>query len=101
MQDAIQDSQAGRAFVGVDRARESALDATTLLKFRRLLEKNALTQRMFVALNATLTGKDLPMRSGTIVDATIINAPSSTRNAEHERDEGMHQAKKETRGTSA
>jgi IS5 family transposase len=59
-----------------------------------LLEKNELTQRMFVAINATLTEKGLLMRSGTIVDATIINAPSSTKNAEHKRDEDMHQTKK-------
>ena len=94
VEDAIYDSQAVRAFVGVDLARETAPDATTLLKFRRLLEKNALTQRMFVAINATLTEKGLLMRSGTIVDATIINAPSSTKNAEHKRDEDMHQTKK-------
>ena len=94
VEDAIYDSQSVRAFVGVDLARESAPDATTLLKFRRLLEKNELTQRMFVAINATLTEKGLLMRSGTIVDATIINAPSSTKNAEHKRDEDMHQTKK-------
>jgi IS5 family transposase len=94
VEDAIYDSQAVRAFVGMDLARESAPDATTLLKFRRLLEKNELTQRVFVAINATLTGKGLLMRSGTIVDATIINAPSSTKNAEHKRDEDMHQTKK-------
>ena len=94
VEDAIYDSQSVRAFVGVDLARESAPDATTLLKFRRLLEKNELTQRMFIAINATLTEKGLLMRSGTIVDATIINAPSSTKNAEHKRDEEMHQAKK-------
>jgi IS5 family transposase len=94
VEDAIYDSQAVRAFVGVDLARETAPDATTLLKFRRLLETNDLTQRMFVAINATLTEKGLLMRSGTIVDATIINAPSSTKNAEHKRDEDMHQTKK-------
>jgi IS5 family transposase len=94
VEDAIYDSQSVRAFVGVDLARESAPDATTLLKFRRLLETNELTQRMFVAINATLAEKGLLMRSGTIVDATIINAPSSTKNAEHKRDEDMHQTKK-------
>jgi transposase, IS5 family len=94
VEDAIYDSQAVRAFVGVDLARETAPDATTLLKFRRLLETNALTQQMFVAINATLAEKGLLMRSGTIVDATIINAPSSTKNAEHKRDEDMHQTKK-------
>ena len=94
MEDAIYDSQAVRAFVGVDLTRESAPDATTLLKFRRLLETNELTQRTFVAINATLTEKGLLMRSGTIVDATIIAAPSPTKNAEHKRDGDMHQMKK-------
>ena len=94
VEDAIYDSQSVRAFVWVDLARESAPDATTLLKFRRLLNKNELTESMFVAINGTLTEKGLLMRSGTIVDATIINAPSSTKNAEHKRDEDMHQTKK-------
>jgi IS5 family transposase len=94
VEDAIYDSQSVRAFVGIDLARETAPDATTLLKFRRLLETNDLTQRMFMAINATLTQKGLLMRSGTIVDATIINAPPSTKNAEHARDGDMHQTKK-------
>jgi IS5 family transposase len=81
VEDAIYDSQSVRAFVGIDLARENAPDATTLLKFRRLLETNDLTQRMFVAINATLTEKGLLMRSGTIVDATIINAPPRRRMA--------------------
>jgi IS5 family transposase len=57
VQDAIYDSQAVRAFVSVDLTRETALDATTVLKFRRLLGTNELTQRMFVAINTTLTEK--------------------------------------------
>jgi IS5 family transposase len=94
VEDVIYGSQAVRAFVGVDLARESAPDATTSLKFRRLLETNELTQRMFIAINATLTEKKLLMRSGTVVDATIINAPPSTKNAEHKHDADMHQTKK-------
>ena len=94
VEDAIYDSQSVRAFVGIDLARENAPDATTLLKFRRLLETNDLTQRMFAAINATLTEKGLLMRSGTIVDATIINAPPSTKNREGKRDGDMHQTKK-------
>ena len=94
VEDAIYDSQSVRAFVGIDLARENAPDATTLLKFRRLLETNDLTQRMFAAINATLTEKGLLMRSGTIVDATIINAPPSTKNKDGKRDGDMHQTKK-------
>ena len=94
VEDAIYDSQSVRAFVGIDLARENAPDATTLLKFRRLLETNDLTQRMFLAINATLTEKGLLMRSGTIVDATIINAPCSTKNSDGKRDADMHQTKK-------
>ena len=80
VEDTIYDSQSVRAFVGIDLARENATDATTLLRFRRLLETHDLTQYMFQAINATLTEKGLLMHSGTIVDATIINAPSSTKN---------------------
>ena len=58
VEDAIYDSQPVRAFVGVDLARESAPDATTLLKFRRLLETNESTQRMFIAINATLANQE-------------------------------------------
>jgi IS5 family transposase len=94
LEDAFYDSQSVRAFVGIDLARENAPDATTLLKFRRLLETHALTQHMFVAINVTLTKKDLLMRSGTIVDATIINAPPSTKNTGGKRDGDMHQTKK-------
>ena len=61
MEDAIYDSQSVRAFLGVGLARESAPDSTTMLKFWRLLEKNELTQRMFVAINAMLTEKGLLM----------------------------------------
>ena len=94
VEDAIYDIQSVRAFVGIDLARENAPDATMLLKFRRLLETNDLTQRMFLAINATLTAKGLLMRSGTIVNATIINAPPSTKNSESKRDGDIHQTKK-------
>jgi IS5 family transposase len=80
IEDAIYDSQAIRAFVGVDLNRESAPDATTLLKFRHLLEAKGLTQKVFEAINACLVAKGLVMREGTIVDATLIAAPPSTKN---------------------
>lgn len=94
IEDAIYDSQAIRGFVGIDLARESAPDATTLLKFRRLLEKHALTERIFAAINTLLAAKGLLLKEGTVVDATIIAAPSSTKNQGGERDPAMHQTKK-------
>jgi IS5 family transposase len=75
IEDAIYDSQAIRAFVGIDLRRESALDATALLKFRHLLEAKELIRRIFDAINAHLAEKGLIMREGTIVDATLIAAP--------------------------
>ena len=94
LEDAIYDSQALRDFVGIDLSRESVPDATTLLKFRQLLLAGDLTKAMFQEINAHLHQQGLLMRAGTIVDATIIAAPSSTKNASGERDPEMHQAKK-------
>jgi IS5 family transposase len=94
IEDAIYDSQAIRGFVGIDLARESAPDATTLLKFRRSLEKHNLTERIFAAINTLLAVKGLMLKEGTVVDATIIAAPSSTKNQSGERDPEMHQTKK-------
>lgn len=94
IEDAIYDSQAIRNFVGIDLNRESAPDATTLLKFRRLLEKHNLTRRIFDEINAHLASKGLMMREGTIVDATLIAAPPSTKNRDENRDPEMHQSKK-------
>src|SRR6266571_4623959 len=81
-------------FVGIDLNRESAPDATTLLKFRHLLEANGLTRKIFDTINAHLAEKGLMMREGTIVDATLIAAPPSTKNKDGERDPEMHQSKK-------
>ena len=94
IEDAIYDSQAIRGFVGIDLNRESAPDATTLLKFRRLLEEHRLTERIFAVINAHLTLKGLILKEGTVVDATIIAAPSSTKNRDGERDPEMCQTKK-------
>jgi IS5 family transposase len=94
LEDALYDSQALRDFVGIDLSRESVPDATTLLKFRRLLLDNDLTKALFEEINAHLAEQGLLMRAGTIVDATIIAAPSSTKNAGNTRDPEMHQAKK-------
>jgi IS5 family transposase len=94
LEDALYDSQALRDFVGIDLSHESVPDATTLLKFRRLLNDNNLTRALFDEINAHLGEKGLLMRAGTIVDATIIAAPSSTKNEDKARDPEMHQAKK-------
>lgn len=94
IEDAIYDSQAIRGFVGIDLTHESAPDATTLLKFRRLLEKHNLTRRIFDEINGHLASKGLMMREGTIVDATLIAAPPSTKNRDEKRDPEMHQSKK-------
>jgi IS5 family transposase len=94
LEDALYDSQALRDFVGIDLSRESVPDATTLLKFRRLLHDNDLTRALFDEINAHLGQQGLLMHAGTIVDATIIAAPSSTKNEGKARDPEMHQTKK-------
>ena len=90
-EDALWDSRAVRAFVGCG---EGVPDATTLLRFRRLLEENSLQEAMLSLVNARLDRAGLLMRGGSIVDASIVEAPSSTKNARGERDPEMHQTKK-------
>jgi len=94
LEDAIYDSQSMREFVGIDLERESVPDATTLLKFRHLLEEHHLTAKLFEGINAHLAERGLLLREGTMVDATIIAAPTSTKSKGHERDPEMHQTKK-------
>lgn len=94
LEDTIYDSQAMRTFAGIDLSVESVPDATTLLHFRHLLEAHDLTRRLFAEVGALLEERKLLMKEGTIVDATIIAAPSSTKNARKERDPEMHQTKK-------
>jgi IS5 family transposase len=94
MEDAIYDSQAIRGFVQIDLSRESAPDSTTILKFRRLLERHNLTRAIFEKINEYLAAQGLFIREGTIVDATMISAPSSTKNKDKSRDPEMHQSKK-------
>ena len=90
LEDAIYDSQAMRDFVAI----ESVPDATTLPCFRHLLEKHALTQRIFEEINAHLAEQGLFMREGTIVDATIVAAAPSTKNKAKQRDPEMKQTRK-------
>ena len=90
-EDALLDSTALRRFVGVDLGRERVPDATTLLKFRRLLEKHKLGEALFAKVGEVLQAQGLKVGTGTIVDATIIGAPSSTKNKDKKRDPEMHQ----------
>ena len=94
LEDALYDSQALRSFAGIDLSVEAVPDATTLLKFRHLLEAHDLTRQIFAEVGALLSERQLLMKEGTIVDATIIAAPSSTKNARKQRDPEMHQTKK-------
>ena len=94
LEDTIYDSQAMRGFVGVDLGAEGVPDATTLLHFRHLLEQHELTRSLLAEVNALLTERGLLLRAGTLVDATIIAAPSSTKNRARARDPEMHQTKK-------
>ena len=94
LEDAIDDSPARRPFAGIDLSVEAVPDATTLLNFRHLLEAHDLTRRLFEEVGALLEERKLLMKEGTIVDATIIAAPCSTKNARKECDPEMHQTKK-------
>jgi len=109
LEDALYDSQAMRSFAGIDLSVEAAPDATTeaaegnsggrwtgepLLKFRHLLERHDLTRAIFEEVGALLGEKKLLMREGTLIDASIIAAPCSTKNQRRERDPEMHQTKK-------
>jgi IS5 family transposase len=92
--EALCDSAAMRDFVGIDLGREPVPDETTVCRFRHLLEQQDLGRRLFDEVHRYLADKGLKIATGTIVDATIIHAPSSTKNAEKARDPEMHQTKK-------
>ncbi len=94
LEDALYDSQALRGFARIALDADGVPDATTLLKFRRLLETHDLCKGLFTAINADLAARGLLLREGTLVDATLIAAPSSTKNVKRERDPEMHQTKK-------
>ncbi len=94
LEDALYDSQAMQGFARIDLTAEGVPDATTLLKFRRRLETHDLCKGLFAAINADLTARGLLLREGTLVDATLIAAPPSTKNKERQRDPEMHQTKK-------
>jgi len=94
VEDSIYDSYAMRSFVGINFFEEQAPDATTLLKFRHLLEKHQIGKKLLETINKFLEANGCMMRGGSIVDATILNAPSSTKNERGERDPEMHSTKK-------
>src|SRR5437764_2734233 len=94
VEEALYDSLAMRRFVDIDLGREPAPDETTVCRFRHLLEEHDLGRPLFDEVQRQLAAKGLKVATGTIVDATIINAPSSTKNADKARDPEMHQTKK-------
>ena len=93
-EDAVLDSRAMQRFVGVDMASEQVPDATTLLKFRHMLEREGLGERMLSELARILQDRGVMMRGGSIVDATFVESPSSTKNRDRSRDPEAHQARK-------
>src|SRR5262250_3302094 len=94
VEEALYDSRAMRDFVGIDLGREPVPDETTVCRFRHLLEEHDLGRPLFDEVQRQLAAQGLKVATGTIVDATIINAPSSTKNADKARDPEMHQTKK-------
>ena len=94
MEDALYDSESMRRFAGIDLTTDLVPDETTILRFRHLLEKHRLTEKLFAEVRQLLEEKKLLLKSGTIVDATIIAAPPSTKNAAQERDPEMKQTRK-------
>ena len=94
MEEALHDMPLLRQFAGLDAFEDTIPDETTILKFRHLLEANALAVALFAEVNAVLSEKGLSLRNGTVVDATLIAAPSSTKNQDGKRDPEMHQTKK-------
>jgi IS5 family transposase len=93
-EEALYDSEAMRRFVGVELGDDAFPDETTILHFRHLLERHGLTAQLFATVRGLLSAKGLLLTAGTIVDATILHAPSSTKNATKARDPEMKQTRK-------
>jgi IS5 family transposase len=93
-EEALYESLSMRRFAGIDLGREPVPDETTICRFRHLLEEHELGRAMFELIHVHLERRGVRLSTGTIVDATIIHAPSSTKNAENARDPEMHQTKK-------
>ena len=94
MEEALHDVSLYCEFAKLDPGSMRLPDETTILRFRHLLEENNLSIQLLAAINATLATKGLMLKTGTVVDATLIAAPSSTKNSSGERDPEMHQTKK-------
>jgi IS5 family transposase len=94
VEEAFYESPVLRRFAGVDLGRAAAPDETTILRFRHMLEEHDLGGEMLVTVNKYLDARGIRISTGTIVDASIIHAPSSTKNSSGERDPEMHQTKK-------
>ena len=94
VEEALYNSAVMRDFAGIDLGREAAPDETTICRFRHLLEAHDLGRRLFEEAHRHLEANGLKVSTGTIVDATIIHAPSSTKNASKTRDPEMHQTRK-------
>ena len=94
VEEALYDSRALRAFVGIDLGNEPVPDETTICKFRHILEAHNLGAQLFTLIGEYLAENGMKVSRGTIVDASIINAPSSTKNRDKARDPEMHQTKK-------
>ena len=93
-EDSLYDIESMRRFAGIELMGHDIPDETTILRFRHLLEQHQLTERIFAEIRSLLEEKRLLLKSGMIVDATIIAAPPSTKNAEQARDPEMHQTRK-------
>lgn len=93
-EDALYDSESMRRFAGIELMEDDIPDESTILRFRHLLERHQLTEAIFAEVRSLLEERRLLLKSGTIVDATIIAAPPSTKNAEKARDPEMHQTRK-------
>ena len=94
IEDALIEVPTMRRFAGIDMISDRIPDETTILTFRHLLEKHDLGQQIFEVVKAHLKNNGMAMKHGTIIDATLIAAPSSTKNKTNERDPEMHQTKK-------
>ncbi|ANY63036.1 transposase [Comamonas aquatica] len=94
MEEALYDTPMSREFAGLDMGEDHLPDESTILRFRHLLEAHHLSVQILATVNATLTVKGLLLKQGTVVDATLIAAPSSTKNSTGTRDPQMHQTKK-------
>ena len=94
MEDALIEVPTMRRFAGIDLISERIPDETTILAFRHLLEKHELGQQIFETVKAHLKARGMAMKQGKIIDATLIAAPSSTKNKQGERDPEIHQTKK-------